>query len=275
MKITKFKEVEKYEDKLHKEKVEQELNSIKTQDATNHEQLLSKQKENHDELITKKNELHADLVQKQEFQHNALTASQQTQHNALTASQQAQHEEISADLEILKTTLSGVQPRSDKTRIYNQKIDENFIILETTDILMNPDTSHCSDIFNPATHNYEKNQFFILEENIDPGHCSQRAFSFDTDNKYAFRQDQYSGDSAGFYETYGLKQNNSSDLHITNDTLYKIRVRMDDDPAFLFIEDGDNLSFSDLEIDNAVTFKRDHTISGYTLTYVVEGKRNS
>lgn len=264
MKISKFKETDTFEDRLHKELLEQKLDDIKNQDSANHQDLLSRQEENHGELITKKEALHADLTQKQ-----------QTQHSELTSSQEVQHQAISSDLEILKTTLSGITPRTDKTKIYNQKIDEDFLILETTDILMNPDTSHCSDIFNPATHNYEENQFFILEEGIDPGHCSQRSFSFDTDNKYAFRQDQYSGDTGGFYETYGLMENNSSDLHMLNDTLYKVRLRMDDNPAFLFVEDGDYVSFNDLEKDNAVTFKRDYTISGYTLTYVVEGKRNS
>jgi len=264
MKISKFKEIDTYEDKIHKEAMEQELNNIKNQDSVNHQDLVAKQEANHQDLLTKKDALHADLTQKQ-----------QTQHETLISTQEAHHQDINSDLEILKTTLSGVLPRTEKTIIYNQKIDEDFLILETTDILMNPDTSHCSDIFNPATHNYEANQFFILEEGIEAGHCSQRAFSFDTDNKYALRQDQYSGTAEGFYETYGLMENNSSDLHMMNDTLYKVRLRMDNDPAFLFVEDGDYISFNDLEQDNAVTFKRDHTISGYTLTYIVEGKRNS
>ena len=50
---------------------------------------------------------------------------------------------------------------------------------------------------------------------------------------------------------------------------------MDDQPDYVFIEDGFSMGFSDIERDNILSFKRDHTISGYTVKYVVEGKMNS
>ena len=50
---------------------------------------------------------------------------------------------------------------------------------------------------------------------------------------------------------------------------------MDDVKSDISIEDGFSATFNDLENDNILSFKRDHTISGYVLNYVVEGKMNS
>ncbi len=182
--------------------------------------------------------------------------------------------EINQDLEKIKFNISGLQARSERTKIFNQKIDEDILILETTDELFSlPD--ECETVFNPTTALKEKEQFFILQEDIDELHCSERIFNFDTDQKFAIRLDQYSGDSFGYFDAYGHDENPSSDVFIINDTLYKLKFRMDDQPDYVFIEDGFSMGFSDIERDNILSFKRDHTISGYTVKYVVEGKMNS
>lgn len=241
MKVSKFKEVETYENILHQARVEGSLESIKTQD--------------------------------QEL-HGATTTKMQSLHDAASAQSSSQHTESVEDMDDVKTALSGIKPRTDRTKIFNQKIDENFIILETTDELMSlPD--QCEDIFNPTTALKEVNQFFVLEEDIDSSHCPDRKFNFDTDTKYAMRLDSYSGDSGGFYDVYGHLENNSSDVFLINDTLYKIELRLDEIDQRVDLEDGFNLSFNDLEQDNILSFKRNHTISGYTLKYIVESKANS
>jgi len=241
MKISKFKEIDTYENTLHQESVEEALESIKTQD--------------------------------QEL-HNTTATQIQNLHNASSTQSLNQHTAIADDLDEVKSILSGVKPRSARTKIFNQKIDENFIILETTDELMRP-PDQCEDIFNPTTALKEVNQFFVLEEDIDEAHCAQRKFNFDTDAKYAIRMDTYSGDADGFYDVYGHLENNSSDIFLINDTLYKLELRLDEVNERVQLEDGFNLSFNDLEKDNILSFKRNHTISGYTFKYIIEGKANS
>jgi len=182
--------------------------------------------------------------------------------------------DLNEDLEKIKFNISGLQARSERTKIFNQKIDEDILILETTDELFSlPD--ECETVFNPTTALREKEQFFILEEDINEEHCSERIYNFDTDQKFAIRLDQYSGDQFGYFDAYGHYENPSSDVYIVNDTLYKLKFRMDDHRDYVFIEDGFSASFSDIERDNILSFKRDHTISGYTVKYVVEGKMNS
>jgi hypothetical protein len=241
MKISQFRETDTYEDKLHKEAVEKSLGDIKVQDASLHQEAIN---------------------------------AQETRHQEAISAQEAHYQEINSDLESLKGTLSGVQPRSERTKIYNQKIEEDFIILETTDALMRL-PEECEDIFNATTALREVNQFFLMEEATEEGHCSQRSYNFDTDAKYALRLDQYSGDSEGYFDLYGHLANDSSDIFLINDTLFKIKLRLDNDPQYVGLEDGFSLSFNDIEDDNILSFKRDHTISGYTFNYIVEGKANS
>jgi hypothetical protein len=183
-------------------------------------------------------------------------------------------QEISDGQEIVRQGISGLQPRTERTKIFNQEVNEDFIILETTDEMFSP-TRSCKDIFDTSSDMIEVNQFFILEEDVSSEHCSQRKYNFDTDNKYAFRLDQYSGDAHGYFEAKGHAENDSSDVLVSNDTLYKLKLRLDDHQAELPLEDGFSASFNDLEKNNALSFKRDHTISGYTVRYVVEGKMNS
>lgn len=252
MKISKFKDVDNVDEKEHKKKVENKLDLLHSQDLELHQQLVAEQDSNLQELIENHGDLHNELL---------------TQNTSL-------HAAVDEDLETIKLGISGLQARSERTKIFNQEINEDFVIMETTDALMSlPD--ECVDIFNPATALREVNQYFILEEGIDEHHCSQRQFNFDTDNKYAIRLDQYSGDSLGYFEAYGHQENNSSDVEIMNDTLYKIKVRLDDVEATIPLEDGFSIAFNDLEEDNVLSFKREHTISGYMLRYIVEGKMNS
>tara|TARA_B100000212_G_scaffold273998_1_gene213470 strand:+ start:6679 stop:7407 length:729 start_codon:yes stop_codon:yes gene_type:complete len=196
------------------------------------------------------------------------------ENNLLIQNDNAHFQEIDSDLEKIKFNISGLQARTERTKIFNQKIDEDILILESPDEQFSlPD--NCETIFNPVSALKEKEQFFILQEDIDESHCSERAFNFDTDQKFAIRLDQYSGDSFGYFDAYGYQENPSSDVYIINDTLYKLKFRIDDQQDYVYIEDGFSMAFSDIEIDNVLSFKRDHTISGYTVRYIVEGKMNS
>ncbi|MBN86412.1 MAG: hypothetical protein CL885_02690 [Dehalococcoidia bacterium] len=212
MKISKFKDVDTYEDILHKDTVEKELKNIQDQSA-------------------------------------------------------AEHSEN-------KAILKNIKPRSERTKIFNQAINEDFIILETADELFNPPKT-CKDIFDESSDLSEVNQFFILEEGVDPDRCKQRKFNFDTDTQFAIRLDQYSGDANGYFPLAGHTENNSSDIHLINDTLYKINIKIDEDPQNIKLEDGFTMSLNDIEKENQLSFKRDYTISGYTLNYIVESKANS
>jgi len=178
-------------------------------------------------------------------------------------------------IEELNQSVRGVTARSDKTKIYNQKIEEDIIILESSDANFEIPDDTCDDIFYPTQKLPEISQFFILEESTPETRCQQRKLNFDTDQEYALRLDQYSGDNLGYFHAYGHSENNSSDLSIINDTLFKIKLRTDEKKDFVTIDDGFTLSLSDIEKEDEVSLKRDHTISGYTITYMVEGKANA
>ena len=172
-------------------------------------------------------------------------------------------------------TIKGVTARADKTKIYNQKIEEDIIILESSDEDFDILDDTCDDIFIPTLKTPESKQFFLLEEYVPDTRCYQRKLNFDTDQPYAIRLDQYSGDSLGYFHAYGHAKNNSSDISIINDTYFKLKIRTDEDQDFLTIDDGYTIELDDIEKDEKVSIKRDHTISGYTLTYSVEGKMNA
>jgi len=219
--------------------------------------------DNQNKLYTQNNDLNKKLLDKISEENSILIDNDNTN-----------FQELDNDLEKIKFNISGLQARTERTKIFNQKIDEDILILESSDENFSlPD--NCDTIFNPVTALKEKEQFFILQENIDEAHCSERLYNFDTDQKFAIRLDQYSGDSFGYFNAYGYQENPSSDVYIINDTLYKLKFRMDDNSDYVYIEDGFSMAFSDIEIDNILSFKRDHTISGYTVRYIVEGKMNS
>lgn len=167
------------------------------------------------------------------------------------------------------------EARVEKTKIYNQKIDEDIIILESPDIDFEVPDDTCDDIFIPVQKNPESKQFFVLTEDVPETRCYQRKFNFDTDQPYAIRMDQYSGDALGYFHAYGHAKNDSSNINIINDTYFKIKIRTSEEEDFLTIDDGFTATIDDVEKEDPVSIKRDHTISGYTFTYSVEGKMNA
>jgi alpha-N-acetylglucosamine transferase len=183
-------------------------------------------------------------------------------------------EKLLNQVESIKTGVNNLQARSDRTKIFNQKIDEDLLILETTDELFHVPQAPAA-IFSSVNSMPEINQFFILSEEAQDDRTQQRSFNFDLDQSLALRQDCYSGDINGFFDAYGHLENNSSDVTIVNDTLYNLRLRMDENESDFSIEDGFSIGFNDIEKDNILSFKRDYTISGYTVNYIVEGKMNS
>ena len=278
MKISKFRQIDSCEEAEHKVNVEEGLRNINNAVKENTGELSTQLSS----IVTSSTELlkynlninHQQLIANDNSIHASSSELSQEHHNERSELQRLQHESIDEDLETLKQGVSGLQARSSRTKIFNQKIEEDIIIMETSDDLFSL-PNECGDIFNATTNLREVNQHFILEEEAKDERCSQRLFNFDTDQKHAIRLDNYSGDSNGFYDAYGHLENNSSDVFIINETLYKLRLRMDENPADLVIEDGFSMGFNDIEHDNALSFKRDHTISGYMVTYVVEGKMNS
>tara|TARA_B100002019_G_scaffold71248_1_gene61420 strand:- start:15129 stop:15818 length:690 start_codon:yes stop_codon:yes gene_type:complete len=177
-------------------------------------------------------------------------------------------------LESVQDRIEKLPSRSDRTKIFSQKVEEDLIILETPDELFSIEQD-CEDFFDRTSQLPEVNQFFILSEEARDDRCVKRTYNFDLEQPLAIRLDSYLGDENGFINAFGQLENKSSDITIINDTLYKLRLRMDDVESDISIEDGFSATFNDLENDNILSFKRDHTISGYVLNYVVEGKMNS
>ena len=130
----------------------------------------------------------------------------------------------------------------------------------------------CKGIFEPTSQLREVNQFFLLEEGVEDDRCQQRSFNFDIDQTNAIRLDSFLGDEDGYVTISGFSPNGSSDVTIINDSLYKIKIRLNDDKDYLNIEDGFSIQINDIEKDSTISFKRDHTVSGYFFNYVVENK---
>ena len=274
MKINKFREIEDCGQREHKDKVESSLENIKEQSLLNTEALITSGDLFNSQLIdSQTNTINSLMVLKENLAKTQITQDQ-SHHDEIVEQQNLHKADLDEDLEIIKQGISGLHARSDRTKFFNQKIEENIIILETSDELFSVPQS-CPEIFNPVSNLQEVNQFFLLSEEAKDDRCAERVFNFDTDQPLALRLDSYSGDANGFYDAYGHLENNSSDLVIINDTLFKVRLRMDENPADIVLEDGFTMGFNDIEHDNVLSFKRDHTISGYTLNYVVEGKMNS
>lgn len=285
MKINKFREIEDCSQREHKQNVENSLDDIREQSLLNTEavitsgdlftnKLINSQTETIGSLMVLKENLANAQILQDKNQHEEIIQSQKNQHEEIINQNNLHHQAVDEDLEIIKQGISGLDARSDRTKFFNQKIDENIIILETSDALFSVPQS-CPEIFNPVSNLQEVNQYFLLSEEAKDDRCTERVFNFDLDQPLAIRMDSYSGDINGFYDAYGHLENNSSDVFIINDTLFKVRLRMDENPADIVIEDGFSMGFNDIEHDNILSFKRDHTISGYTLNYIVEGKMNS
>ena len=267
MKISKFREIDDCEESAFKENVELNLSLIKTEITDSQSSSTSQLKitldQNQADLITQLQTNNTDVIDNQNLLNSNLLSSQQTQ-----------HESITDNLNQIKQGISGLQPRTDTTKIYNQKFEEDIVILESADDLFEvPD--ECVEIFNAASSLPEVNQYFILEESTPEDRCQDRKFNFDTDQKHAIRLDSYLGDADGYIDLSGSFLNKSSDILIMNDTQYKIKVRINDEPEHVIVEDGFNIGFDDLEENNILSARREHTISGYTLRYIVESKMNS
>jgi hypothetical protein len=274
MKINKFRHIDDCEERDHKRNLEDHLVNIKEQSLLNTESIITSGDLFNTKLIDNQTNTISALMKLQKELSESHALINQNNHNESINQNEEHHLALDEDLEIIKEGISGLHARSDRTKFFNQKIEENIIILETSDELFSVPQA-CPQIFNPTSQLKEVNQFFLLSEEASDSRCTERIFNFDTDQPLAIRMDSYSGDSNGFYDAYGHIDNNSSDVVIINDTLFKLRLRMDENPADIVLEDGFSMSFNDIEHDNILSFKRDHTISGYTLNYIVEGKMNS
>lgn len=239
MKISKYRDIDDSEERDHKKQVEQKL-----------DQLVDINTSKLDSIIDTNSEI----------------KNQNTELKYIEESNLDQLNDIN-------TKLQGLQPRSESTKIYNKKIEEDIIILESTDELFKPEQP-CIGMFEYNPNYTEANQFFLLEESVNEDRCQERIYNFDKDQPFAIRLDSYEGDEHGFFNAPGLS-NNSSDILIKNDTLWDVRVRTDNRIDNYTVGDGFSLVLNDIEKDEPVLVKRDNTISGYMLTFIVEGKANS
>lgn len=263
MRINKFREIEDCDQREHKKKIESGLDSIKLLISDG----IGAMNEN-SQLINYTIDAGTALIS------NTIVGESQSIAGLLDTKIESVNDTIEFGIDALNHTLSGLKPRTNTTKIVNQKIEEDIIILETSDDLFNlPEV--CQKIFEPTSQLKEINQFFILEEGVEDSRCQERVFNFDVDQKHAIRLDSFLGDEDGYIKASGFMPNNSSDVTIINNTLYKIKIRIDEADDYLGIDDGFSITVNDIEKESEILIKRDHTISGYSFDYVVEDKMNS
>jgi uncharacterized protein YukE len=249
------------------------------------EVLTGEQIEQHQEVVKQINDANSRITSAVEDANSSITtAVENVESGVQTVSSEVKNvssniqdtnQKLDKLTEDVIETIKGSEARSDKTKIYNQKVEEDIIILESPDEDFSIPDDTCDDIFIPTLKTPESKQFFVLTEDTPETRCYQRKLNFDTDQPYAIRMDQYSGDALGYFHAYGHSKNNSSDISIINDTYFKIKIRTSEKEDFLTVDDGFTATIDDVEKEDLVTIKRDHTISGYTLTYSVEGKMNA
>jgi len=224
MKINKFREIEDCSQREHKAKVESSLENIREQSVVNTESVITSGDLFTNKLIDAQTETISALMTLKQNLSDEKLLQDKNHHEEIVEQNNQHHLALDEELEIIKQGISGLHARSDRTKFFNQKIEENIIILETPDSLFSVPQS-CPEIFNPVSNLQEVNQYFLLSEEAKDDRCTERVFNFDLDQPLAIRMDSYSGDKNGFYDAYGHLENNSSNVFIINDTLFKVRLR--------------------------------------------------
>ena len=200
-----------------------------------------------------------------------------------------------------------IQPWKLITKTVNQKIEEDFILMENipdeerfgtysgntygVDRFIMDDiynTHYANGRTNPSTPETGHPNYFILAEDADPNRGVQQDGTFHTDTAYALR---YDNERASLINSYELKDFTTlydlglaESVLLFNESPYPIQFHTIDesyDPTKT--EDPENNNIMYLNPDTSVRIdsdearkiyvKRPHTISGYTMKYTITYKQ--
>lgn len=200
-----------------------------------------------------------------------------------------------------------IQPWKLITKTVNQKIEEDFILMENipdeerfgtySGNTYGVDRFIMDDIYNthypngrtnPSTPETGHPNYFILAEDADPNRGVQQDGTFHTDTAYALR---YDNERASLINSYELKDFTelydlglAESVLLFNESYYPIQFHTIDesyDPNRT--EDPENNNIMYLNPDTSVRIdsdearkiyvKRPHTISGYTMKYTITYKQ--
>ena len=188
---------------------------------------------------------------------------------------------------------TDAQPWKLVTHTVNQKIEEEFILLECPDsIRYGIYSGDCygtdKDIMDDIYETYHTNSrrdastpetghptYFLHPEDIDTGRCIQAKYTFHTDTQYAFRKESLASsinahplnDYTGLYKL-GLVDH----VTIYNDSPYPLQIhssKSNTDTVHLDTDMGVKINTDEAK---KIHVKRPHTISGYTVNYSVTYK---
>lgn len=194
-----------------------------------------------------------------------------------------------------------------RTKTVNQKIEEDFILMEDIpeDERYGTISGECygidrdimDDIFGTHFNNGRTNistpevkhpDYFIHSEYINPDRCVQSKYAFHTDTEFSLRQENTSASLINSYEINDFNELYERGLvdHITlyNESPYPIHFHTADrredknDPVSpknkdLLILDSDMAVKIENDECGRIFVKRPHTISGYTIKYAITYKK--
>jgi hypothetical protein len=213
---------------------------------------------------------------------------------------------VGGSLSLCEGTRKLYQPWKLRTKTVNQKIEEDFILMEnipdhhrygySTGITYGQDRSLFDDIYGTYFNNGRRNsntpeeyhpEYFLHAEYMDPNRGVDKTEAFHTDTLFGFRQENVSASLINSYELEDFneiyKRGHVDNVTIFNHSVYPIQFhtaerRYDNrEPVSPKTED---LIFLDADMavkisnDEAgrIFVKRPHTISGFSVTYSITYK---
>jgi hypothetical protein len=198
------------------------------------------------------------------------------------------------------------QPWKLITKTVNQKIEEDFILMENIpdDVRKGTYSGDCygidrfimDDIYNthfangrtnPSTPETGHPDYFIHEESIDTGRCVESNGTFHTDTAYGLRQENERASALNSYELKDFTElydlGLAESVLIFNESSYPIQFHTIDktfDPTKTDDPENNNIMYlypdTSVQINSdearKIYVKRPHTISGYTVKYNITYK---
>lgn len=213
---------------------------------------------------------------------------------------------VSVDVGDITLKRSNTQPWKLRTKTVNQKIEEDFFLLESipdedrygtqSGTCYGTDKSLMDDIYgtyfdnarmNPSNPETGHPNFFIHPEDIDPARCVESTKVFHTDTRFGFRQENAGASDINSYELEDYNELYERGLvesvTIFNESPYPLQFHTSErkyessDPTITETQDLIYLdSDTAVKINNdeagRIFVKRPHTISGYTVKYAITYK---